>query len=134
MFYAVEWDGRPFEVFLGYENDYVNGEKTDIRGYEAVDALDMSHGGFRSSVGEGLMPRAEPSTYHYPWTLEGDRPCLRGSDLTLDDAMRLWRVTSRRCSRVKRLRFSRRPLLCAARRSAMGRSKERHISETAISS
>ena len=91
MFYAVEWDGRPFEVFLGYENDYVNGEKTDIRGYEAVDALDMSHGDFCSSVGEGLMPSAEPSTYHYPWTLEGDRPCLRGSDLTLDDAMHLWR-------------------------------------------
>ena len=91
MFYEVEWDGRPFEVFLDYENDYVNGEKTDIRGYEAVDTLDMSHGDFRSSVGESLMPRAEPSTYHYPWTLEGDRPCLRGSDLTLDDAMRLWR-------------------------------------------
>ena len=66
MFYEVEWDGRPFEVFLGYENDCVNGEKTDNRGYEAVDTLDMSHGDFRSSVGEGLMPRAEPSTYHYP--------------------------------------------------------------------
>ena len=91
MFYAVEWEDRPFEVFLGYENDYVNGKRTDIRGYEAVDTLDISHGDFRSSVGEGLMPRAEPSTYHYPWTLEGDRTCLRGSDLTLDDAMHLWR-------------------------------------------
>lgn len=91
IFYAVDWDGEPFEVFLGYENDYVNGNRTDVTGYAAVDTLDMSHGSFRTSVGEGLMPRAEPTTYHYPWTLEGDAACLRGSDLTLDDAMRLWR-------------------------------------------
>ena len=58
IFYAVDWGGEPFEVFLGYENDYVNGKRTDITGYAAVDMLDMSHGSFRTSVGEGLMPRA----------------------------------------------------------------------------
>ena len=93
IFYdEVELGGKINEFFLGYENDYKNGVRTDIVGYEAVDTLWIQHGAFRISQGGGKVASTEPkpTTFHFPWQLDVDQPCMRGSNLTLVDAMRLW--------------------------------------------
>ena len=87
----VELGGKSSEFFLGYENDYVNYKKTQIVGYDAVDTLWLQHGAYRFSQGEGMVPRAKPTTYHFPWEIDANQPSLRGSDLTVSEAMRLWK-------------------------------------------
>lgn len=87
----VELGGKSSEFFLGYENDYVNQKKTQIVGYDAVDTLWLQHGAYRFSQGEGMVPRAKPTTYHFPWEIDANQPSLRGSDLTVSEAMRLWK-------------------------------------------
>ena len=87
----VELGGKSSEFFLGYENDYVNQKKTNIVGYDAVDALWIQHGAYRFSQGTGKVPSAKPETYHFPWEIDMDKPSLRGSDLTINEAMRLWK-------------------------------------------
>ena len=87
---GVELGGKSNEFFLGYENDYKNGVKTNIVGYDAVETLWIQHGAYKYSGGKALMDRAEPSTYHLPWQIDPQQPCIRNSDLTFNDAMRLW--------------------------------------------
>ena len=29
-----------------------------------------------------MVPRAKPTTYHFPWEIDANQPSLRGSDLT----------------------------------------------------
>ena len=87
----VELGGKSSEFFLGYENDYVNQKKTNIVGYDAVDALWIQHGAYRFSQGEGMVPRGKPVTYRFPWQIDMDKPSLRGSALTVNEAMRLWK-------------------------------------------
>lgn len=83
--------GKSSEFFLGYENDYVNYKKTQIVGYDAVDTLWLQHSAYRFSQGEGKVPSAKPTTYHFPWEIDANQPSLRGSDLTVSEAMRLWK-------------------------------------------
>lgn len=90
LYDEVELGGKSSEFFLGRENDYVNGVKTKITGYDAVDILWIQHGAYRFSQGVGKVPSAEPTTYHFPWQIDPNQPGLRGSDLTVNDAMRLW--------------------------------------------
>ena len=87
----VELGGKSSEFFLGYENDYVNQKKTNIVGYDAVDALWIQHGAYRFSQGTGMVGIGRPVTYHFPWQIDMDKPSLRGSDLTVSEAMRLWK-------------------------------------------
>ena len=87
----VELGGKSSEFFLGYENDYVNYKKTQIVGYDAVDTLWLQHGAYRFSQGVGKVPSAKPTTYHFPWEIDTNQPSLRGSDLTVSEAMRLWK-------------------------------------------
>lgn len=89
--YEVELDGKLMEFFLGRDNDYENGERTNRYGYDAANTLWIQHGDYRFSQGEGLMKRAEPSSYLYSGQLQPDQPCLRNSDLTLAGAMQLWK-------------------------------------------
>ena len=97
LYDEVELGGKSSEFFLGRENDYVNGVKTNIVGYDAVNMLWIQHGAYRFSQGVGKVPSAEPTTYHFPWQIDLDRPVLRGSDLTVNDAMRLWQEDIEMC-------------------------------------
>ena len=93
----VELGGKSSEFFLGYENDYVNQKKTNIVGYDAVDALWIQHGAYRFSQGDGMVPSGRPATYHFPWQIDMDKPSLRGSELTVNEAMRLWKADIDMC-------------------------------------
>ncbi|MGN0774132.1 MAG: hypothetical protein ACI4MP_10150 [Candidatus Ventricola sp.] len=86
----VELGGKHSEFFLGRENDYVNGKKTNICGYDAATILWIQHGSYRFSQGTGKVASAEPTTYHFPWQLDLNLPSMRNSELTVNQAMRLW--------------------------------------------
>ncbi len=88
--YELERDGEVVEFFLGYEE---NG----LKGYEAMDALWIQHGAYRTSQEDFSMYSSLPKTYHFRDTLDPDAPCLRGRAITLNDALRLWREDIRMC-------------------------------------
>lgn len=91
--YELEMNGEAVGFFLGYENDWIFGKQTDITGYDAVDVLWVYHGGYLESLDTGMgtaEKRAQPTTFHFPWQLDTDAPCVRESDITLNEAMRLW--------------------------------------------
>lgn len=56
LYDEVELGGKSSEFFLGRENDYVNGVKTKITGYDAVDILWIQHGAYRFSQGVARCP------------------------------------------------------------------------------
>lgn len=85
------WAERAASFSSDLENDYVNYKKTQIVGYDAVDTLWLQHSAYRFSQGEGKVPSAKPTTYHFPWEIDANQPSLRGSDLTVSEAMRLWK-------------------------------------------
>ena len=98
--YELEVDGEMIEFFLGRDNYWISGEQTDYAGYEAFQWLWTYHGGYRSSVGSGMgtaEKQAQPTTFHYPWQIDGDTACVRNSDITLNEAMRLWHEDIARC-------------------------------------
>ena len=89
--YEIDVNGRIAEFFLGRENDKFKGKETNKWGYDAVDVLWIQHGDYRFSVSGGIVPKARPITFHYPWEMDMDKAYMRGSDLTVNDIMRLWR-------------------------------------------
>lgn len=95
--YETELNGKTMEFFLGRDNDYVFGEQTDNTGYDAVTALWIQHGEFRFSQGTGLMQMARPITYHDIEDVDMDKAYMRGSEMTVNDMMRLWREDIELC-------------------------------------
>lgn len=92
--YEVEINGETVGFFLGRDNDYVYGEQTDKTGYDAVSTVWMYHGGYLESLQTGMgtaEKRAEPTSLLTPGEFDPDAPCVRNSDITLNEAMRLWR-------------------------------------------
>lgn len=79
----LELDGEVCEFFLG------NIQPEDQR-YENIDAVWVQHGDYRTEISGGLMQMTGPSTFHFPWMIDPDQPCMRGSDQTLGEAMVLW--------------------------------------------
>ena len=91
--YELEMDGETIEFYLGRDNYWVAGEQTNYTGYDAIRSYWTYHGGYRSSMGSGMgtaEKQAQPTTFHYPWQIDGDAACVRNSDITLNEAMRLW--------------------------------------------
>ena len=95
--YEVELSGKQMEFFLGRDNDYIYGERTDYTGYDAVQTLWIQHGEFRFSQGTGLMQKARPITYHDIKDVDMNKAYMRGSDQTVADIMRLWEEDIRLC-------------------------------------
>ena len=90
--YEVELDGRHAEVYLGMDNkQYAPKQRTGKYGYDAVDTLHLYRGeyGINSQMGTAEL-RAYPTTFHYPWELDEDMPCVRNSDVTLNEALEQW--------------------------------------------
>lgn len=95
--YEAELNGKQMEFFLGRDNDYIYGERTDYTGYDAVQTLWIQHGEFRFSQGTGLMQKARPITYHDIKDVDMNKAYMRGSDQTVADIMRLWQEDIRLC-------------------------------------
>jgi len=90
--YEVELDGRHAEVYLGMDNrQYAPKKRTGKYGNDAVDTLHLYRGeyGIKSQMGTAEL-RAYPTTFHYPWELDADTPCVRNSDVTLNEALAQW--------------------------------------------
>ncbi len=87
--YELEMDGVRRQVFLGYETD-------ELKGYDAISELSLRRGGY-ISPDDDRWEVAEPVTYHYPWMLDLDQPCLRGNALTVNEAMQLWTADIAMC-------------------------------------
>lgn len=60
--------------------------------HETLASVWIQRGAYRFALGGGTMERAEPTTYHYPWAIDAGQPCMRGSEGTVDDAMRVWQA------------------------------------------
>ena len=91
--YEVEMNGESIEFILGEDNYWIFGEQTNFTGYDAFEFCCLFHGEYRSSVGSGMgtaEKQAQPTTFHYRWQIDGDTACVRNSDITLNEAMRLW--------------------------------------------
>ena len=91
--YELEMNGETVGFYLGRDNYWIFGEQTDYTGYDAFQELSMYHGGYLSSLNTGMgtaEKRAQPTTFHLPWQLDADASCVRESDITLNEAMRLW--------------------------------------------
>ena len=91
--YELQMNGETMGFFLGYENDWIYGKQTDVTGYDTVDTLWIYHGGYLPSLDTGMgtaEKQAQPTTFHFPWQIDADAPCVRESDITLNEAMRLW--------------------------------------------
>ncbi len=84
--YEIEMDGEMIQFFLGHEE---NG----LEGYAAANSLWMKHGKYR----EDLKGYAAPTSYLYSWELDPQAACLRGTDMTLNKAMSLWRKDIELC-------------------------------------
>ena len=90
--YETEMGGDTLEIYLGSEDPYFHGTQTEAKGYDAVSCLNIQRGTCRSNLGIGTgtaEKQAQPTSYHYPWQLDPDQPCLRNIDLTLNDAMEI---------------------------------------------
>jgi len=80
----TELDGITYEFFFG-------NVARDEQCYDTIQTVWVQRGAYRFGVGTGMMDAATPSTFHFPWMLDPDEPCLRNSELTLGEVMRLWR-------------------------------------------
>lgn len=89
--YELDMNGSIAEFFLGRENDKFKGKETNKWGYDAVDMLWIQHGDYRFGIEGGVRPKARPITFHYPWEIDMDKAYMRGSNMTVNDIMRLWR-------------------------------------------
>lgn len=81
----IDVDGVLTEVALYYPYG------AEVR-HETLERVGIQRGAYRFAVGDGTMKRAEPTTYHYPWMIDADQPCMRGSEGTVGDAMRAWQA------------------------------------------
>ena len=89
--YETEMNGEIINFFLGRDNYWAFGKETDNVGYDAFQFLVMEHGGYRNKEETGMgLKRAWPRSYHYPWEIDPDTAYVRDSDITLNEAMRLW--------------------------------------------
>lgn len=91
--YELEMNGETVGFYLGWDYPYVLKQQTDKTGYDAVDTLWMYHGGYLISLNTGMgtaEKRAEPTSLFTPGELDPDAPCVRNSDITLNEAMLLW--------------------------------------------
>ena len=89
--YETEMNGEIINFFLGRDNYWAFGKETDNVGYDAFQFLVMEHGGYRNKEETGMgIKRAWPRSYHYPWEIDPDAAYVRDSDITLNEAMRLW--------------------------------------------
>ncbi len=98
--YEIQMNGEMLGFFLGYENAWIYGTQTDVKGYDAVDALWIYHGGYLPSLNTGMgtaHKQAQPTTFHFPWQIDADAPCVRDSGITLNEAMRLWHEDIEMC-------------------------------------
>ena len=96
--YETEMNGEIITFFLGRDNYWSFGKKTDNVGYDAFQFLVMEHGGYRNSKETGMgLKRAEPRSFHYPWDIDPDTAYVRNNDITLNEAMRLWHEDLKMC-------------------------------------
>lgn len=80
-----ELDGITYEFFFG-------NVARDEQCYDTIQTVWVQRGAYRLGVGTGIMDAAAPSTFHFPWMIDPDEPCLRNSGLTLGEVMHLWRA------------------------------------------
>ena len=98
--YEIQMNGEMLGFFLGYENAWIYGTQTDVKGYDAVDTLWIYHGGYLPSLNTGMgtaHKQAQPTTFHFPWQIDADAPCVRDSAITLNEAMQLWHEDIEMC-------------------------------------
>lgn len=92
--YEVELEGELTEFYLGVDNRQIEPKKrTGKYGYDAVETLYLHRGGYITSLGTKMGTgemRAAPTTFHYPWQMDADMPCVRNSDITLNEALAQW--------------------------------------------
>ena len=88
--YETELNGERLGFYLGLENNDAFGEKSGNTGYDAFQLTFVFHGMFMNSRDNGKWKGTMPRVGYYAWELDLDAACVRNSDITLNEAMRLW--------------------------------------------
>ena len=88
--YEIKFNGELLGFNLGRENDDPFGEETGHTGYDAVKGVFVYHGSFLNSRDTGKWKGTMPREGYYPWEIDLDSFCVRKSDITVREAMRLW--------------------------------------------
>ena len=90
MSYETELNGERLGFYLGLENNDAFGEESGNTGYDAFQLTFVFHGMFMNSRDNGKWKGTMPRVGYYAWELDLDAACVRNSDITLNEAMRLW--------------------------------------------
>ena len=90
MSYETELNGEYLGFYLGLENNDAFGEESGNTGYDAFQLTFVFHGMFMNSRDNGEWKGTMPRVGYYAWELDLDAACVRNSDITLNEAMRLW--------------------------------------------
>lgn len=88
--YETELNGERLGFYLGLENDDAFGDASGNTGYDAFQMTFVFHGMFMNSRDNGKWKGTMPREGYYAWELDPDAACVRNSDITLNEAMRLW--------------------------------------------
>ena len=88
--YETELNGEHLGFYLGLENNDAFGEESGNTGYDAFQLTFVFHGMFMNSRDNGKWKGTMPRVGYYAWELDLDAACVRNSDITLNEAMRLW--------------------------------------------